>query len=67
MILIDERKGARVAIHKGFEVMGTLGILDRAAERGLLNLEYTLTQLKGTNFRYRQEMLDALLAKWKKQ
>ena len=67
MILIDERKGARVAIHKGFEVMGTLGILDRAAERGLVNLDYSLMKLKETNFRYRQEMLDALLAKWKKQ
>ena len=67
MILIDERKGARVAVNKGFEVMGTLGILDRAAERGLVNLAATLTQLQRMNFRYRQEMLDALLAKWKKQ
>jgi predicted nucleic acid-binding protein len=38
MILIDERKGANAALRKGFEVMGTLGILDRAAERGLLDL-----------------------------
>jgi predicted nucleic acid-binding protein len=65
MILIDERKGATVALSKGFEVMGTLGILDRAAERGLLDLADAFTRLKATNFRYRQEMLDDLLAKHK--
>jgi predicted nucleic acid-binding protein len=63
MILIDERKGANVALKKGFEVMGTLGILDRAAERGLIDLAPALGRLKATTFRYRQEMLDDLLAK----
>ena len=32
VILIDDRKGAAAARHKGFEVTGTLGILDLAAE-----------------------------------
>lgn len=34
LILIDERKGAAVALTKGFEVTGTLGVLDLAASRG---------------------------------
>ncbi|MBL8294867.1 MAG: DUF3368 domain-containing protein [Bryobacterales bacterium] len=63
MLLIDERKGANIALKKGFEVMGTLGILDRAAERGLLDLRDALERLKATTFRYREEMLNALLAK----
>jgi predicted nucleic acid-binding protein len=31
LLLMDERKGARVSLRKGFEVTGTLGILDLAA------------------------------------
>jgi predicted nucleic acid-binding protein len=63
LILIDERKGAAVALSKGFEVVGTLGILDLATERGLVDLADSLDRLKRTNFRYRPELLDALLKK----
>lgn len=63
LILIDGRKGAAVARNKGFEVAGTLGILDLAAERNLIDLADSLDHLKRTNFRYRQEMLDVLLKK----
>jgi len=63
LILIDDRKGAAAARHKGFEVTGTLGILDLAAERGLIDLADALGRLKSTNFRYREELFDALLRK----
>jgi predicted nucleic acid-binding protein len=55
LILIDERKGAIVAVSKGFETTGTLGILDLAARRGLINLGDALDRLRRTNFRYRSE------------
>ncbi len=61
LILIDERKGTSVALAKGFAVSGTLGVLRLAARGGLLDLPDSLSKLKGTNFRYRQEMLDDLL------
>jgi predicted nucleic acid-binding protein len=61
LILIDERKAAAVALKKGFETTGTLGVLDLAARRGLIDLKTVLDRLKGTNFRYRQAILDALL------
>jgi predicted nucleic acid-binding protein len=61
LILIDERKGTRVALGKGFEVAGTLGVLALAARRGLVDLADTFARLKRTNFRYRQEIMDALL------
>ena len=65
LILIDERKGTNVALHKGFEVTGTLGVLTLAARRGLVDLADSFARLKGTNFRYRQEIMDALLD-WEK-
>jgi predicted nucleic acid-binding protein len=60
LILIDERKGTRVALNKGFEVTGTLGVLGVAARRGLVDLADSFAGLKQTNFRYRQEIMDAL-------
>jgi predicted nucleic acid-binding protein len=64
LILIDERKGAAVALRKGFEITGTLGLLTRAAQRGLLNVADALALLKRTNFHYRQALLDAVLKKY---
>lgn len=66
LILIDERKAAAAAVHRVFEVTGTLGFLARAAQLGLIDLDRALDRLKGTNFRCRPEMLDELLAKHKK-
>jgi len=61
LILIDERRGTQVALSKGFEVAGTLGILALASRRRLIQLDNAFTQLKRTNFRFRQEMMDELL------
>jgi len=61
LILIDERKGTAVAREKGFEVTGTLGVLSLAARHGLVDLAESFSRLKRTNFRYRQEIMDALL------
>lgn len=63
LILMDERKGVRISLKKGFEVTGTLGVLDLAARRGLINLAECFDRLKTTNFRYRAELLDNLLAR----
>ena len=65
LILIDDRKGVVAALSKGFEVTGTLGVLDLAAERGMVDLVDAIDRLKGTNFRYRQELFDVLLKKHK--
>ena len=59
LILIDDRKGAAVALQKGFEITGTLGILTRSAQRGLLDLADALARLKRTNFHYRQELVNS--------
>jgi predicted nucleic acid-binding protein len=63
LILIDDRKGAVAAANRGFAVTGTLGILDLAADRGLVDLVNAFDRLKRTNFRYRQELFDVLLKK----
>ena len=60
LLLLDDRKGARVGRKKGFRVIGTLRVLQLAASRGLLDLADSFERLKRTNFRYRQEIMDRL-------
>ena len=58
-------KGVTVALQKGFEVIGTLGILVRASQLGMLDLSSALERLKETNFHYRQKLIEDLLNKHK--
>lgn len=67
LILIDERRGSAAAVSKGIEVTGTLGILDLAARRHLVNLPQAIERLKQTNFRYRKQMIEELLAQHQDQ
>jgi len=62
-VLIDERAGVAAARARGLEVTGTLGLLERAARRGLTDLPTAVAALRATNFHVRQELLDALLAR----
>ena len=62
LLLMDDRSGVAAARAQGLAVVGTLGLLDRAVRRGLVDVAAALMRLKATNFRYRQEMLEALLA-----
>lgn len=63
LILMDDRAGVAVAHRQGFAVTGTLGVLDLGAQRGFIELDAAFTRLKTTNFRYRPEIMDALLAR----
>ena len=67
LILMDDRAGAAVAYRHGLTVTGTLGVLDLAARRGLLDLAPTFAKLRATNFRYPPEIMDALLAQHRKE
>lgn len=66
LILIDERKGAAAASVVGLQTTGTLGVLDLAARRNFIDLAKSIDELKATNFRYRQSMIDALLDELKR-
>jgi predicted nucleic acid-binding protein len=50
-----------LSIHADLVLIGTFGILQRAARRGLLNLADAFERLKRTNFRYQQQIMDKLL------
>ncbi|MCX6612589.1 MAG: DUF3368 domain-containing protein [Acidobacteria bacterium] len=66
LLLIDDRKGVKLAQAKGLRVTGTLGLLDLAADRNLVDFEEAIQQLELTNFRRPLDVLDLLLTKHKK-
>ena len=58
---MDDREGVEEARRLGLSVTGTLGILDRASERGLIELAAAVAKLRETNFRVNPVLLDRLL------
>lgn len=63
LLIIDERLGRRIAEERGIAIIGILGILDDAADQGLINLAEVLAQLQQTNFRVSRRIIQALLNK----
>jgi predicted nucleic acid-binding protein len=62
-ILIDERKGRRIAEQRGLAAIGTVTVLEFAAERHLLDLRTALGALRQTTFYITDEYIDAALAR----
>ena len=63
LVLMDDRAGVAAARAKGIVVTGTLGILDIAAGRGLIDIAKAIEALRATNFHMRQSLIDALLSR----
>jgi len=60
-VIIDELLGRREASKRRLHVIGTLGVLRTAADQGLLDFRQAIAQLRTTNFRFTQEILDRLI------
>jgi predicted nucleic acid-binding protein len=56
-ILLDDREGRQVAQEKGLRVIGAAGLLVAAAREKLIDMDTAIERLKGTNFRFKPELL----------
>jgi len=61
LMLMDERAGGEEARRLGIAVTGTLGVLARGAERGLVRMSSSLDKLLATKFRVRPEVVRQIL------
>jgi predicted nucleic acid-binding protein len=52
---MDDREGVGIVRGRGLAVTGTLGVLDLAARRGLIDLAAAFERLKATTFYYRRD------------
>jgi predicted nucleic acid-binding protein len=60
---MDDRAGRTAAVHCGLAVVGTIGLLEQAAARGLIELPPTLARLCQTNVRLDPELIQAALTR----
>lgn len=62
-VLMDDRAGRNAAIQCGLAVVGTIGLLEQAAARGLIELTPVLARLRQTNARLDPDLLRSALAR----
>ena len=60
-LIIDERRGRQEAEARGLIVIGTLGVLVSARERGLVNLAEAIDRLRQTSFHASPKLLAMIL------
>jgi len=62
-VIIDEGRGRKAAAARGLQVIGTIGVLEAAAERGLVDLDQAFAKVKQTDFWVSPTFLDERLAR----
>jgi predicted nucleic acid-binding protein len=60
IILIDERIGRHVAQTLGLQVLGTIGLLGKAARQGLVDVPAVISRLRASNMHLSDELLSWL-------
>jgi predicted nucleic acid-binding protein len=64
LVLLDERRARIMARARGLAVSGTLGVLDRAAERRMIVMPEALDRLQRTTFRAPLRLMRQLREKY---
>ena len=60
-VLIDDRAGRNAAGRRGLAVIGTIGLLEQAAARGMIDLPKSMERLQQTNARLDPKLIQAAL------
>ena len=62
LLIIDEKKGRKVAVDLKIEIIGSLGVLIKAKEKGVIkSVKEILTLIDKTNFRISQSIREKIL------
>ena len=63
LVLLDDKQARIIALELGITITGTVGILDKAARLGLINLETVFQELQRTNFYIAKDLIEKLTDK----
>lgn len=61
LILLDDRQARNAALELGLTITGTVGVLDKAARAGLIDMRAVLEDLQKTNFYIAVELVEKLI------
>ena len=61
LLLVDDRQARQAVISFGINITGTIGILDRAAQENLIDLETVINKLNETSFRISANVVQKLI------
>ena len=61
LLLLDDRKARELARDRGLSIIGLIGVLDRAIEKGLVDPRTVVERLRATTFRVSDQLLSILL------
>jgi predicted nucleic acid-binding protein len=61
LLLVDDRRGRKAAAERQIPLTGTIGVLEFAADRGLLDLAEAFLRIKATDFWISHQLLDERL------
>ena len=64
LLLIDEQAGRKVATQHQIPIIGTIGVVILAAERGIVPIDQVFTEIRHTDFRVSDEFLDEQLRRF---
>src|SRR5437867_6701495 len=67
LLLVDELRPRRVAAALGIAVTGTVGILERAASEGMINLDAAFAKLRQTDFYVSDKLLDEAARRYRER
>lgn len=65
LLLVDDKKARRLARARGLRLTGTLGVLELAATKGLVDLEDAFARLRKTDFQISEDLLQEILSRRK--
>jgi predicted nucleic acid-binding protein len=58
LLLVDDRRGRRAAQRLGIPIVGTLGILEQAANQKLVEFRSTISRLRTTDFKIAEKLIE---------
>ena len=61
LLLVDDKQARQAALNLGIEITGILGVLDRAAREGLVNLKTAIENLQKANFHIADDLVRKLV------
>jgi predicted nucleic acid-binding protein len=67
LLLIDDSRARKAAASRHLAIMGVVGLLERAAQRGLIDLAEAFERLRKTDFWISNELLDERLRTFQQQ